>query len=263
VVSYRELRLLEIELLSEYMQSQLVTDIELLIRVNVDQFYGIEIEEFPARIAQTALWLMDHLMNSKASERFGKYIARIPLTASPTIQIANALKNDWESIVPKDELNYILGNPPFLGARIMSKEQKAEINTVFDGMKDNNNLDYVTCWYKKAAHYIQGTEIECAFVSTNSICQGEQVPILWPDLINRHNIKINFAHQTFKWSNEARGKAAVYCVIIGFALADRNIKTIYQYAVVTGEPMETPVKQINASLVDAPMLFIQKQTKPL
>jgi type I restriction-modification system DNA methylase subunit len=226
VVSYRELRLLEIELLSIYMQSQMVTDIELLIRVNVDQFYGIEIEEFPARIAQTALWLMDHLMNNKASERFGKYIVRIPLTASPTIVNSNALSIDWEKIVPKDEISYILGNPPFLGARVMSKEQKAEVNIVFDDMKDNSNLDYVTCWYKKAALYIQETNIEVAFVSTNSICQGEQVPILWPELMNKHNIKINFAHQTFKWDNEARGKAAVYCVIIGFAIVDRDTKYI-------------------------------------
>jgi len=176
---------------------------------------------------------------------------------------ANALALDWESVIPKSELNYILGNPPFLGARIMSKEQKAEVNAIFDGMKDNSNLDYVTCWYKKAARYIQGTEIEVAFVSTNSICQGEQVPILWPELMNKYHIKINFAHQTFKWSNEARGKAAVYCVIIGFALADRDIKKIYQYATVTGEPMETLVKQINAYLVDAPLLFVQKRNKPL
>jgi len=202
-------------------------------------------------------------MNNKASERFGKYIARIPLTASSTIVIANALSTDWEKIVSKDEVSYILGNPPFLGARVMSKEQKAEVNIVFDDMKDNSNLDYVTCWYKKAALYIQETNIEVAFVSTNSICQGEQVPILWPELMNKHNIKINFAHQTFKWDNEARGKAAVYCVIIGFAIVDRDIKYIYQYSTVTGEPMETLAKQINAYLVDAPLLFIQKRSKPL
>ena len=263
VVSYRELRLLEIEVLSEYLQGQQVLDIELMIRVNVDQFYGIEIEEFPVRIAQTALWLMDHLMNMKASTKFGKYIARIPLTASPTIVNGNALTIDWETIVPKDELSYILGNPPFIGARIMSKEQKAEVNTVFEGMKDNSNLDYVTCWYKKAAKYIQGTQIEVGFVSTNSICQGEQVPILWPELMNRYKIKINFAHQTFKWSNEAKGKAAVYCVIIGFSLAYRKDKKIYQYASVIDEPLETTAKQINAYLIDAPLLFIQKRTKPL
>jgi hypothetical protein len=202
-------------------------------------------------------------MNMLVRERFGTYYIRIPLTAAASIHHANALSTDWESVIPKTELSYILGNPPFLGARIMSKEQKSEVNTVFTGMKDNSSLDYVTCWYKKTALYIQDTKIEVAFVSTNSICQGEQVPVLWPELINRHNIKINFAHQTFKWSNEARGKAAVYCVIIGFALADRDTKKIYQYATVTGEPTETSVKQINAYLIDAPLLFIQKRNKPI
>ena len=263
VVSYRELRLLEIEVISEYTQTQQVFDIELLIRVNVDQFYGIEIEEFPARIAQTALWLMDHLMNTKASQRFGKYIARIPLTASPTIIIANALSTNWETIVPKNELSYILGNPPFLGSRIMNREQKAEVEKIFNGLKNYGELDYVTCWYRKAAEYIQETNIECAFVSTNSICQGLQVPILWPELINKFKINFNFAHQTFKWSNEAKGKAAVYCVIIGFALVNRKTKNIYQYATVTGEPMETLVKQINAYLVDYDTIFITSRSKTL
>jgi hypothetical protein len=263
VVSYRELRLLEIEVLAEYMQTQQVFDIELLIRVNVDQFYGIEIEEFPARIAQTALWLMDHLMNKKVEIRFGKYKPRIPLTASPTIVIGNSLLNDWEKIVPKDELSYILGNPPFLGASVMSKEQKQETEIIFDKMNNYGVLDYVTCWYKKAALYIQSTDIEVAFVSTNSICQGEQAPVLWAELMNKHGIKINFAHQTFKWSNEARGKAAVYCIIIGFSLSDRDKKKIYQYASVTSEPMETSVKQINAYLVDAPVIFIEKRNQPI
>jgi len=263
VVSYRELRLLEIEVIAEYTQTQQVFDIELLIRVNVDQFYGIEIEEFPARIAQTALWLMDHLMNTKVSQRFGGYEPRIPLTASPTIIIDNALSTDWEKVVPKDELSYILGNPPFLGASVMSKEKKQETENTFDKMDNYGVLDYVTCWYKKAAQYIQGTDIEVAFVSTNSICQGEQVPVLWSELMNRHNIKINFAHQTFKWNNEAKGMAAVYCVIIGFSISDRDKKMIYQYANVAGEPTETIVKQINAYLVDAPVIFIEKRNQPI
>ena len=263
VVSYRELRILEIEVLSEYLQSQQVLDIELMIRVNVDQFYGIEIEEFPARIAQTALWLMDHLMNTRASQRFGKYIARIPLTASPSIHHANALTTDWESIIPKNELSFILGNPPFAGASNMSKRQKSEVEDTFSSLMNWGTLDYVTCWYKKAAQYIQGTNIEVGFVSTNSICQGEQVPVLWPELMNKHKIKINFAHQTFKWTNEARGKAAVYCVIIGFSLNDRNSKKVCQYATVTSEPTETLAKQINAYLIDAPIIFIEKRNQPI
>jgi len=150
-----------------------------------------------------------------------------------------------------------------LGSRIMNRQQKAEVEKTFSGLKNCGELDYVTCWYIKAAEYIQGTEIECAFVSTNSICQGLQVPILWPELMSKYHIKINFAHQTFKWSNEARGKAAVYCVIIGFALADRSAKKIYQYASVTGEPMATSVKQINAYLVDYDTLFITSRGTPL
>ncbi|WP_461256541.1 DNA methyltransferase [Treponema sp. R80B11-R83G3] len=263
VVSYRELRLLEIEVLYEYLQTQQVFDIELMVRVNVDQFFGIEIEEFPARIAQTALWLMDHLMNNKVSERFGKYNPRIPLTASPTIVIGNALSTDWETVVPKDELSYILGNPPFLGSRIMKEHQKEEVKKIFNNMKNFGELDYVTCWYRKAAEYIQDTKIECAFVSTNSICQGLQVPILWPELINKYNIKINFAHQTFKWYNEAKGKAAVFCVIVGFSLFDRNLKNIYHYATVTSEPVETTVKQINSYLVEGEDIFIKSRTKPI
>jgi len=263
VVTYRELRKLEIEVLAEYLQSQQVIDIELLVRVNVDQFYGIEIVEFPARIAQAAIWLMDHLMNMEASKKFGKYIARIPLTASPSIHIANALSLDWETIVPKTELSYILGNPPFVGASIMTKDQKQDAALVFDTMNNRGLLDYVCCWYKKAAQYIQGTNIEVGFVSTNSICQGEQVSALWADIMNRHNIKINFAHQTFKWSNEAKGKAAVYCVIVGFGLSDRAVKKLFQYTSVISDPSEIKVKQINAYLVDAPIIFIDKRSKPL
>ncbi|MHB9291196.1 hypothetical protein Holit_00268 [Hollandina sp. SP2] len=263
VVSYRELRLLEIEVIKEYLGLENVLDIEMMVRVNVNQFYGIEIEEFPARIAQTALWLMDHLMNNKASEVFGRYIVRIPLTVSPSIVIGNALSLDWEEIVPKTELSYILGNPPFLGYSTMGESQKAEVVKVFDGMKGCAMLDYVTCWYKKSALYMQGTEIEAAFVSTNSICQGGQVPILWPELLNKHGIIINFAHQTFKWKNEAKGMAAVYCVIIGFSRVDRVVKKIYHYATVTSKAVEAKAGKINAYLIDAPAIFIERRSDPL
>ena len=267
IVAYRELRLLEIDVLFKYSQTQQAFNIESMIKVNVDQFYGIEIEEFPARIAQTAMWLMDHLMNNIASDKFGKYFVRIPLTTTPNIIIGNALKIDWESIVPKNKLSYIFGNPPFGGSHIPSETrnlQRKEVSTVFAGIKNCGDLDYVTCWYKKAAEYIQGTEIEVGFVSTNSICQGLQVSILWPELINKSNIKINFAHQTFKWNNEARGEAAVYCVIVGFGINDRNIKKIYQYETVTSDkPIEIEVKQINAYLVNLDNIFITSRQKPL
>jgi len=260
VVSYRELRLLEIEILVEYLNNEKLLDIELMVRVNVDQFYGIEKEEFPAQIAKSALWLVDHLMNNIASEKLGKYIRRIPLTATPNIVIGNALNIDWEKVVPKDEISYILGNPPFIGSRMMNKQQKKEVEKTFNNLKYFSELDYVTCWYKKASQYIQNTNIEVGFVSTNSICQGLHVLILWPELINNYNIHINFAHQTFKWSNEAKRKAAVYCVIIGFSLVNKNIKKLYQYITVKSEPVEISTKYINSYLVEGENIFIKSRT---
>ncbi|WP_461257868.1 class I SAM-dependent DNA methyltransferase [Treponema sp. R80B11-R83G3] len=263
VICYRELRLLELEVLELLLGKEQVLDVHSEIKVNVNQFYGIEIEEFPAQIAQVALWLVDHQMNLLVRERFGTYFIRIPLTAAASIHHANALTLDWESVISKNELSYILGNPPFLGKKEQSTQQKHELETIYHNLKGCRVLDYVTCWYKKAAQYIQGTEIECAFVSTNSICQGEQVPVLWPELMNKHGIKLNFAHQTFKWSNEARGKAAVHCVIIGFSLNERNIKKIYHYTDVAGLPTETNVNQINAYLVDGPTVFIDSRSEPI
>jgi hypothetical protein len=263
VISYRELRLLELEVLEILLGKEQVLDVHSEIKVNVNQFYGIEIEEFPAQIAQVALWLVDHQMNLLVRERFGTYYIRIPLTAAASIHHANALTLDWENVIPKNELSYILGNPPFLGASVMSKEQKKELENVFCNLKGCNSLDYVTCWYKKAVQYIQETDIECAFVSTNSICQGEQVPILWPELMNKHNIKINFAHQTFKWTNEARGKAAVYCIIIGFSQHEREDKAIFQYSSVTSDPHRISVKRINSYLIEADNIFIKSRSIPI
>jgi hypothetical protein len=254
---------LEIDVLEVLLGKEQVLDVHNEIKVNVNQFYGIELEEFPAQIAQVALWLVDHQMNLIVRERFGTYYIRIPLTIAASIHHANALTLDWESVIPKNELHYILGNPPFLGASVMSKEQKIELETVFSNLKGCDSLDYVCCWYKKSARYIQGMEIECAFVSTNSICQGEQVPILWPELMNKHNITINFAHQTFKWSNEARGKAAVYCIIIGFSQHERENKAIFQYSSVTGDPHEFTVKRINSYLIEADNVFIMSRSKPI
>jgi hypothetical protein len=263
VISYRELRLLEIELIRELLPYDKLLDIDHFIKVNVYQFYVIEIEEFPAKIAQTAMWLMDHQMNMEIRERFGEYFKRIPLLASASIHCTNSLTTDWESIVPKNELSYILGNPPFLGSKIMNEIQRNEVYNIFTEVKNCGILDYVTCWYGKATEYIQNSHIEVAFVSTNSICQGEQVPALWKFLMNKSGIKINFAHQTFKWWNEARGKAAVYCVIVGFSLSDKNTKKIYNYSTVTSKPVETNANNINAYLIDAPMIFIESRTEPL
>jgi len=263
VLAYRELRLLELAIVEELENSgQQILDIDNFLRVTVNQFYGIEIEEFPAQIAQTALWLMDHQMNRLVSSRLGRYFIRIPIAASAKIIQGNALSLDWEQVVPKKELSYILGNPPFLGARVMSKEQSAEIACLFNGVKNAGNLDYVTGWYKKAADYIKDTTIKCAFVSTNSICQGQQVPILWPLLFSQ-GIHIDFAHQTFKWSNEARGNAAVYCIIVGFSLNKDSDKKLFLYEDIKGVPKEVPAKQINAYLADAQNVFIDSRSSVL
>ncbi len=264
VIAYRELRLLELEVIrSLHDKRQQILDVQALIKLDVDQFYGIEIEEFPAQIAQVALWLVDHQMNMQVSEEFGLYYARIPLRSSGTIICANALQIDWNGVVPAKELNYIMGNPPFLGARWMSPLQKNDLKNVFDNLKNAGNLDFVTCWYIKAAKYIKKTKIECAFVSTNSICQGGQVDILWKYLMTNFSLKLNFAHQTFKWSNEAKGKAAVYCVIIGFALFDKPQKRIFHYASVDCGPVEVAANKINAYLIDAPSIFIESRKQPI
>lgn len=263
VIAYRELRLLEIEILSElYGDGQQVLDVSALVKVDINQFYGIEIEDFSAEIAQTALWLLDHLMNMKVSERFGQYFIRIPLKNYHTVHKADALAVDWDKIVPRNELSYILGNPPFLGKNLMSEEQRTRFLQVFSGVKNAGELDYVTAWYKKAASYIKGTKIQAAFVSTNSVTQGEQVAILWEPLI-KEGLHINFAHRTFKWSNEACGNAAVYCVIIGFAFFAKSEKHLFYYDDIKGEPRKEKVNNINAYLADADDVFVKSRARPI
>lgn len=212
IVAYRELRLLELEILKVLHRDYLEGDtqiwdgfyIENLLRLNVNQFYGIEYEEFPAQIAQVAMWLIDHQMNMLVSKTFGQYCARIPLTASANILHADALETDWTSLVKPSELSYIIGNPPFLGAKLMSEVQRAQVVKSFGGSKGSGDIDYVSAWYIKAAQYMQGTQIRTAFVSTNSITQGAQVATIWKPLLDL-GVKIHFAHRTFQWSNEAKG----------------------------------------------------------
>jgi type I restriction-modification system DNA methylase subunit len=262
VISYRELRLLELEVLEILLGKEQVLDIDHEIKVNVNQFYGIEIEEFPAQIAQVALWLVDHQMNMMIRERFGTYFIRIPLVASASIHCANALALDWESVIPKSELSYILGNPPFLGYSNQSESQKADIVSIYldeqgKPYKTAGKIDYVSAWYYKAAKYLQGTEIRAAFVSTNSITQGEQVAAVWKPLFDQFGIHIDFGYRTFKWTNEARGNAAVHCVIVGFSEKGNDEKAIYD-----GEH-KIAAKNINPYLVDAPNIFIDSRSKPL
>jgi hypothetical protein len=311
IITYRELRLLELEVIREILGTQQVFDLEQLILINVDQFYGIEYEEFPAQIAQVALWLMDHQMNQVIANEFGQYFARIPLKKSATIVHGDALEINWETLSKKEvttvyaehlnykveeptekygtlnvitksatqvgiandfpkpfekqriHYDYIVGNPPFIGSKIMSQYQRDQIVKQFDNIKGCGVLDYVSGWYIKAAKHIQNTNTKVGFVSTNSIVQGEQTSILWGQMDNKYSIKIHFAHRTFKWSNEAKGNAAVYCVIVGFANFDTTDKTIFEYEDIKGEAHEIKTKNINPYLVDAKNVFIEKRRKPI
>jgi hypothetical protein len=265
VIAYRELRLLELKVLHELYvagQSSRSLDIKSLVFVDVDQLYGIEIEEFPAQIAQVALWLTDHQINQLVSDEFGQYFARLPLIKSPNIVNGNALRIAWEDVVKPAELSYIVGNPPFIGKHYRTPDQRAELEDACQGLKAAGDLDYVAAWYFKAADYIKGTSIRCAFVSTNSITQGEQVPVLWPALKAR-GVTIQFAHRTFQWSSEAKGAAAVHCVIIGFGLERIVPCRLFNYDHLRGDPQETAVPEINTYLAAAPWVVVRKSQNPL
>ena len=262
VITYRELRRLEHKVIQDLVGDQLSVDVTLQIRVNVDQMHGIEIEEFPSRIAQTALWLTDHQLNLEASALFGQHFVRLPLTTSANIRNANALTTDWGTVVPAERLSYILGNPPFLGHHLQSSTQKQEQMAVLKTIQAAGVLDFVSNWYYKALEYVGHRRIEIAFVSTNSITQGEQASILWEQLLLM-GARINFAHRTFKWTNEASGIAAVYCVVIGFAKWDRTDKRIFDYPDIRGEPVELAARNINPYLVDASDVLISNRSKPI
>jgi hypothetical protein len=265
VIAYRELRLLELDILRTVLameKGQQHLNVFNLVQVNVDQFHGIEIEEFPAQIAQVALWLVDHQMNQLVSSEFGHYYARLPLVTSPHIVHGNALQLDWEQVVPKERLPYLFGNPPFVGKQYQTDEQKADLGAVFAGMDGAGVLDFVAAWYVRATQYMAGTRIKAAFVSTNSLTQGEQVGVLWPELFRR-GLRIHFAHRTFQWTNEARGVAAVHCVIIGFGFFESDRHTLFDYADIKGEPQAREVSTINAYLVEAPTVFLQKIRQPI
>jgi len=263
VIAYRELRELELDVLRALHRSkQQVLDVQSLVQLDVDQFYGIEIEEFPAQIAQVALWLMDHQMNVRTGQEFGKYFARIPLQTAATIIHGNACELDWEGVVPAARMRYVFGNPPFVGAKMLNAAQRADIARVFAQVPNAGLLDYVTCWYLLAARYTRGTSVRCAFVSTNSISQGEQVGVLWDELLQL-GIQIHFAHRTFAWSSEARGAAAVHCVIVGFGHRDHAPKVIYEYSDLKGDPHPITAATINPYLVDGPNLTIKRRTLPI
>lgn len=260
ILAYREIRRLELEILKMQRKTgQRVLDVTLLSRIDVDQFYGIEIQEFPSQVARVAMWLMDHLMNIELSDTFGQNYARLPLKQSATIVFGNALPYDWQSLLPAGEhFDFIIGNPPYNGARMMSAEQKADLISIFKNVKNAGNLDYVCAWFKKAAEMMHNTATRTAFVTTNSISQGEQVAILWKPLFDM-GMEIDFAYQTFKWSNEAKGKAAVHCVIVGFSHGG----VAKEKQIFGEEGKAKKVKQINGYLLNAPHIAIESRNSPL
>lgn len=265
VIAYREIRLLELQVLRRQFATQqsVLAHVSDHVLVDVDQFYGIEIEEFPAQIAQVAMWLMDHQMNLQVAEQFGENVVRLPLKKSATIVHGNALRVDWGDVVVARDLSYILGNPPFGGKHYQSKDQRADQAIITAGIKSGSDLDFVANWFITAARFVDGLNIPVAFVATNSIAQGEQVSILWGYIFGNHKLDISFAHRTFRWTNEARGKAAVHVVIIGLARSAFGAVRLFDYATPDAEPTERVVTHISPYLVEGPRLVITKRSTPL
>ncbi|MGB0844846.1 MAG: DNA methyltransferase, partial [Alphaproteobacteria bacterium] len=279
IIAYRELRTLETDLIRELIEyerdengvfaSRL--DADQLSIVNVDQFYGIEIGEFPARIAETAMWMMDHIMNSRLSLEFGQTYVRIPLRKSPHILHGDALETDWEDLLPAAACAYVFGNPPFIGQSYQSKAQRAQMAQIINApSKKAGSLDYVGAWLIKAGRYALGHTIPLGFVSTNSITQGEQVAQLWPILFDQCKLEISFAHRTFAWGSDARGKAHVHVVILGLCQSSfaPKIRRLFSYADIKGDPQESQHTALSPYLIDAsnlsnPHVVVQDTSKPL
>ena len=259
--SYTSLRRLENEALRIiYGGDRVIGEMADPIKVSINQFYGFEINDFACSVAQTALWIAESQMMQETDEIVGFNLDPLPLKTYTNIHEGNALRMDWNEVIPATELNYIMGNPPFVGKSFQTAEQKTEMAEVFAGVKNYGNLDYVTSWYKKAIDYVDGNPAcEIAFVSTNSICQGIAVPPLWKHLFARGYV-INFAYPTFKWNSEANGKAAVHCVIIGIGKKSRSEKYLYPDG---KEKKAVKVENINAYLMDAPSIIIDDIHDPI
>jgi len=275
IITYREVRRLEmriIEALRRYrtVDAQGELDAADLSLVNVDQFFGIELEEFPSRVAEVAMWMMDHIMNNVLSLRFGQGYARIPLRASPTIVHADALEIEWESVLHPSACSFVFGNPPFSGAKEQTPEQRLQVRRIAALGGSGGTLDYVAAWFLKAAAYIRQGRAPIGFVATNSITQGEQVAQLWSVMFARFNIRLDFAHQTFAWGSDARGKAHVHVVIIGFDRADRPARgaRLYVYDDIKGEPHQVDAAAISPYLFDTggvvdPHLVVREEARPI
>ena len=275
IISYREIRLLEIEALLEIRagtgkEGQQALSAEIASAVNVDQFYGIEIGEFPARIAEAAMWMMDHIMNNRLSLELGEVFARIPLQASPKIVCADALEADWAELLPPGDCDFVLGNPPFSGSRFQTDEQRAQVARAAATDGSFGTLDYVTAWFFKAGEFSRAGGARIGFVATNSITQGEQPARLWPILFDRHQMEIAYAHRTFAWGSDARGKAHVNVVIVGL---DRRedapaAKRLFSYSDPNGDPEETLHSSITPYLTSGeglsdPHTTIRSATRPI
>lgn len=262
--SYLALRRLENEAISLYAKNEGQIGFELenennLIKVSIQQFYGIEINDFAVKVAKTALWIAECQMYSETQKILSSELKIedfLPLESYNNIYEGNALRVDWNEVLPNTKCSYIMGNPPFVGARLMNETQKNDITEIFKNFKNYGNIDYVGCWYVKSSNYMKNTKIETALVSTNSICQGEQTTILWKEIIN-NGININFAYRTFRWDSEASLKAHVHCIIIGFSYNNRDNKIIYDNGKVN------VAKNINAYLVDAPNIFIDNSSNTI
>lgn len=260
IVSYRELRRLELEILKmKKAGDRANADAGLFPRVNAGQFFGIECEEIPRRIALDGMRLMDRLMDARAAEQLGERLVRPPPAGSAAVVHANALRIDWNDVVPREELTHILGNPPFNGARTMTPAQKDDMRFVFGRMKGAGDLDYAAAWFKKAADTMEGARIRAAFVATGSLCRGEQAALLWKPLVLEKNMRLDFARQPFRWTSEAGGRAAVHCVVVGFGAAESG----RQRRIVDGDGKAAAAKRINPYLVDAPDVFIHSRPRPL
>ncbi|MDD9962270.1 MAG: class I SAM-dependent DNA methyltransferase [Gammaproteobacteria bacterium] len=275
IITYRELRLLEIEVIREIRHATAASTQEVLDTawqsvMDVDQFYGIELGEFPARIAETALWMMDHIMNNRLSLQFGQSFARIPLEKSPHIFSGDALEIDWSGLLAPSDCSYLLGNPPFGGAKYQTAEQRAQVRRVAALGRSGGTLDYVAAWFIKAGEYVMGSSARIGFVSTNSITQGEQVGQLWPILFGRCGLEIAFAHRTFAWGSDARGKAHVHVIILGLDRreAARAEKRLFSYSDVNGDPEESRHAALSPYLFDAgglsdQHLVVRKESSPI
>lgn len=270
VIAYRELRRLEHDLWAKRARAakttgETVFTADRILRVKVDQFYGIELEEFPARIARTALYLGDHLANLDFSRRFGQYFVRFPIPAAPHIRVGNALRFDWNELVRADQCTYIFGNPPFVGMSWMNAEQQDDKRHIFAGADASlrtGRLDYVACWYEKTMDFVGDRSTKFAYVSTNSLFQGEQARTMGP-LITNHGFELDFAHTTFAWRSEAQGAAHVHCIIAGLSrTAPGKHKMLFEYETLNSEPTPTEASNINAYLADGPMINLVRRAGP-